>query len=153
MCKILIIDDDKDHADSLRTVLRSYGYTSYVSYDGSAGMQTAREVTPDVILLDVCMEGCTGYEVCAELKNDPDTEAIQVIYLSGLMRNEDRLRGLALGGNDFITKPCDVEDLLERIRARLPMTAEEKLDRIREILLSETSPQAMLAAILSLVVR
>jgi len=101
---ILIIDDEKSNLVFLNHLL-SADYSVYVSRDGKDAIKKANELLPDLILLDILMPGMDGYEVLTELKSSETTQAIPVIFITGLSSAEDEEKGLALGTADYITKP------------------------------------------------
>ena len=101
---VLIVDDQKLNISTLRNILDSE-YTIYASTDGQDAIETAGEFLPDVILLDIIMPEMDGYEVISSLKNSPKTCNIPVIFTTGLDNSEAEIKGLALGGADFIPKP------------------------------------------------
>jgi putative two-component system response regulator len=84
--------------------------------DGSSALLLAKEHRPDVVLLDVIMPGMNGYEVCRQLKEDPETRLIPVVFLTGFGSRDARLEGLEAGATDFLNKPCDMVELEVRVR-------------------------------------
>ncbi len=118
--KILIADDEKYNLRLLRLILDSYGFNILEATDGAEALRIAREEMPDLLVLDVMMPELSGTEVCAEIKKDPQTEAIPVILLTAKMTSlDDKLAGLDVGANDFITKPVDPAELEARILVQL----------------------------------
>ena len=120
MKRILVIEDDPDIALSLRLKLeRDGGYTVETVEDGSAGMRSAIDRPPDLVLLDVNLPGMDGFEVCRNLRKNPATAATPVIMLTARIDESDRISGLDLGADDYITKPFSPKEALARIRAVL----------------------------------
>lgn len=110
------MDDDPGALEALGDALGTLGYDVWQSVDGSVALMLACEHQPDVILLDVKMPGKDGYEVCRELKAEPLTSLIPVVFLTGYGSREARLEGLDAGASDFLNKPCDMVELEARVR-------------------------------------
>jgi two-component system, OmpR family, alkaline phosphatase synthesis response regulator PhoP len=118
--RILVIEDDPDIALSLRLKLeRDGGFEVRTAADGAAGLRMALERPPDLVLLDVNLPGMDGFEVCRQLRNDSATAATPVIMLTARIDEADRVAGLDLGADDYITKPFSPKEALARIRAVL----------------------------------
>ncbi len=116
---LLVIDDEPDNRRLAAEILRDQGLDLVSAPDGATGLRLAAALRPDLILLDVRMPGLNGFEVCARLKSLPATRDIPVIFLSALDHYEDKARGFAVGGVDYVTKPCDARELLLRITNHL----------------------------------
>ena len=127
--KVLIIDDDVDSLAIARLRLKKDGYILVSAGDGAEGLAKARETDPDLILLDVQMPGKSGYEVCEDLKSDPDLCNIPVIFLSAADDISEKVKGLDLGAVDYVTKPFDIFELRARVRAAL------RTKRLQDLLL------------------
>jgi DNA-binding response OmpR family regulator len=120
MKRILIVEDDPDIALSLRLKLeRDGGFAVETAEDGAAGLRAALTRPPDLVLLDVNLPGMDGFEVCRHLRKDPATAATPVIMLTARIDESDRVAGLDLGADDYITKPFSPKEALARIRAVL----------------------------------
>jgi DNA-binding response OmpR family regulator len=118
--RILVIEDDPDIALSLRLKLeRDGGFAVVTAHDGAAGLKLAVEHPPDLVLLDVNLPGMDGFEVCRHLRKDPATAATPVIMLTARIGEADRVAGLDLGADDYITKPFSPKEALARVRAVL----------------------------------
>lgn len=117
--KILIVDDLPLNIELLEHVLRSEGFQTCSANDGPSGFEACRLEGPDLILLDVVMPGESGFEMCARLKSDPGTADIPVIFLSALDDVKDKVKGLKIGGVDYISKPVHGEEVLARVRVHL----------------------------------
>lgn len=133
MSKILIIDDEKEIADLLKDSLERKGNTVLAAYDGKEGIEKAKEM-PDLIVLDIMMPDIDGYEVCRKIR---DTVICPIVFLSAKQSEMDRIKGFALGGDDYVVKPFSLKELLARIDAHL---RREK----RAILLNEEGKRALL---------
>ena len=118
--KLLIIDDAADVHRLIRARLQEDGsYEIRSAFDAESGANLARVFRPDLILLDVDLPGLDGYSLCAQLKEDPQTARIPVVFLTAAHTTEHKVRGLELGATDFITKPFDPTELRARVRASL----------------------------------
>jgi len=120
MKRILVIEDDPDIALSLRHKLeRDGGFAVETAEDGAAGMRQALDHPPDLVLLDVNLPGMNGFEVCRHLRHAPATASTPIIMLTARIDEGDRVAGLDLGADDYITKPFSPKEALARIRAVL----------------------------------
>ncbi|AST56480.1 chemotaxis protein [Thermoanaerobacterium thermosaccharolyticum] len=133
MSKILIIDDEKEIVDLLKDSLERKGNTVLTAYNGKEGIEKAKEM-PDLIVLDIMMPDIDGYEVCRKIR---DTVICPIVFLSAKQSEMDRIKGFALGGDDYVVKPFSLKELLARIDAHL---RREK----RAILLNEEGKRALL---------
>jgi len=127
--KVLIIDDDVDSLAIAKLRLKKDGYIIHSAGDGVEGIEKTRAENPDLILLDVQMPGMSGFEVCEELKSDPDLCNIPVIFLSAADDVSEKVKGLDLGAVDYVTKPFDIFELRARVRAAL------RTKRLQDLLL------------------
>ena len=117
--KLLVIDDSPDIHGLVGVWLIDETIELHAAYDGPSGLQAARTLLPDLILLDVDMPGTNGFDVCAQLKLDAPTRDIPVVFLTGASDTAEKLRGLELGAIDYIIKPFDPAELRARVRASL----------------------------------
>ena len=115
---ILIVDDDKFSQKVIGNTFKDEFSTHFAS-DGEEGLQKAKEVKPDLIILDVEMPGLTGYEVCAQLKQDPVTKQVPIVFLSGNGSLRDKMQGYEVGGDDYLIKPFEPEALSAKIKVLL----------------------------------
>ena len=119
--EILAVDDTPALLALLSELLAGAGYTVRQAPGGELALWTIHRRKPDVILLDVCMPGMDGLEVCRRLKEDPATSDIPVIFLSALNEAVDKVTGFALGAVDYITKPYQPEEVLARVRTHIAL--------------------------------
>ncbi len=117
--KILVVDDEKDIADSLGISLESEGYNVVKANTGHEAIEKARMEIPDLILLDIMLPDMNGYEITNKLRKDPLTKLIPIIMLTGRGGLNDKIEGLDLGADDYITKPFNVRELKARVRTVL----------------------------------
>lgn len=115
MAKILIAEDEKDIRDLVKFALEVGGHTVIAVNNGEAAVAEARAQLPDLVLLDMRMPRLTGLEACTEIKADPATRHIPVVFLSGKEADEDREAQQAAGAVGFIKKPFDPMHLQERV--------------------------------------
>lgn len=116
---ILVVDDEPMNILVLKGLLSRAGYAVTSAASGPEGLGKARGDRPDMVLLDVMMPGQSGFETCRELKNDPATAHIPVIFVTCLGELSDRLAGLDLGAVDYITKPFIAEEVVARVRSHM----------------------------------
>jgi len=117
-CRVLIIDDHTDSADSLGLLLRQYGYDVAVAYTGKAGIEKARRFRPRVVLCDIGLpDGMDGYAVARAFRGDPKASRTYVVALSGYGRDEDRRRARDAGFDVHLTKPVDCAELRRLLEA------------------------------------
>jgi len=116
---ILVVDDNAVNRRLLRAILTKAGYCPLEAESGDAALALAAAQPPDLVLLDVMMPGKDGYAVCGELKHDTRTASIPVIFLSALTEPGDKVKGLALGAVDYVSKPFDHAEVLARVRNHL----------------------------------
>lgn len=119
--KILIINDNESIREIVQFYLEMKDYDIYQAVNGNEGVQKAKEILPDLILLDIMMPGINGFETCRQLKQDPKTQEIPVIFLSSLSNTNDKIQALESGGVDFITNTTDQTEILARIEIHLKM--------------------------------
>lgn len=115
MSKILIIDDEKELVMLLEDELKERGHEILTAFDGETGVKLAKD-QPDLILLDIMMPTMNGFDVCRTIRDDV---LCPILFLSGRQSESDRIKGLNLGGDDYIVKPFGLHELLARIDANL----------------------------------
>lgn len=114
--KILIVEDDLPTVELLKFALQSEGFNVAVVYDGIAALRAVEKEDPDLILLDVMIPGVDGFEVCQLIKHNVKLMKIPVIMVTAKVRKEDRALGLEKGADDYISKPFDPIDLVNRVK-------------------------------------
>jgi CheY-like chemotaxis protein len=119
MAKILIAEDEPDIRDLITFTLGFAGYEVVAASNGEEAVKLAREVTPDLILMDVRMPRLTGYEACAQIKEDPKTRHIPVIFLSAKGQDSEIQTGLQAGAAEYLLKPFAPDQLTSRIQSIL----------------------------------
>lgn len=116
---VLVIDDEPDQVKLLDYNLTQAGYLVLAARSGETGLALARRHAPEVIVLDVMMPGLDGWDVCQRLRRDTATSRIPIIMLTSKAEETDRVLGLELGADDYLTKPFSVRELLARVKALL----------------------------------
>lgn len=129
--KVLIVEDDPGILVSLKDEFESLGYAVFKAENGRKGLAIARQESPDLIILDLMLPGMDGYEVCRELRNEGNRTPI--IMLTAKNKEIDKVMGLELGADDYVTKPFSLRELMARVRALLRRTTEriEDIDTCR----------------------
>ena len=116
---ILIVDDEKDIVELVAYNLEREGYKTARAYDGHQALQYVRENQPALMILDLMLPGVNGLDVCKLLRKKPESEYIPIIMLTAKSDNVDKIMGLEIGADDYITKPFNVQELIARVRAVL----------------------------------
>ena len=131
--KILVVDDEPDAVDLIGFNLRSAGYDVATASDGEEALNKAKSQLPDLIVLDLMLPEVDGLEVCKILRRDPATAAIPIIMLTAKAAEIDRILGLELGADDYVTKPFSPRELVLRVKNSLNRgrTAGDKKERIQ----------------------
>lgn len=117
--KVLIVDDEEHIVELLKFNLKNSGYKTFSANDGIQAVKIAKEQKPSLILLDLMIPGLDGFDVCKEIKADKDLKKTAIIILTAKGEELDKVLGLELGADDYITKPFSVRELLARIKAVL----------------------------------
>ena len=132
--KILIVDDEKDIVKMLEYNLRKEGFRTLFAYDGEDALDLAGRERPDLVVLDLMLPGLDGLEVCKALKKESKTSSVPVIMLTAKKQETDKIVGLELGADDYVTKPFSIRELIARIKAVLRRSKEkEKLPELLRI--------------------
>lgn len=133
MAVILIVDDEEPIQELLKFNLEKEGYEVLLADDGPTALKIIEEKRPDLVILDVMLPGMNGLEVCNQLRQNSNVREIPVIMLTAKAEEIDKVLGLELGADDYLTKPFSPRELLARIRARLrrikPQTEENEMIR------------------------
>jgi DNA-binding response OmpR family regulator len=124
--RILVVDDDVKTVELVKLYLNRDGYKVLTAYDGLEALNLARQSHPDLIVLDLMLPGCDGLEICRTLKNESD---IPIIMLTARTTEDDKLAGLNLGADDYMTKPFSPRELAARVRVILRRLPEETFQR------------------------
>ena len=119
MPAILIVDDERDLLSLLDFNLRKEGFETLLASSGEEALRALRRMVPDLVLLDLMLPDVPGTEICRQVKADPRTEHVPVVMLTAKGEEIDRVVGLELGADDYVTKPFSVRELVLRIRAVL----------------------------------
>lgn len=137
MKKILVIEDERTIRENILELLEAEDFDAMAVENGIKGIELAKQSQPDLIICDVMMPELDGYGVLKELRNDPSTAMIPFIFLTALADKTDTRRGMELGADDYLTKPCTPEELLKAIATRLEkqnainQQQSQKLDELR----------------------
>ncbi len=116
MNKILIVDDEKNIVELVRLYLEKEGFASVCAYDGSEALEQFKKEKPDLVILDLMLPGMDGWEVCREIRK---TASTPIIMLTAKSETFDKVLGLELGADDYMTKPFEAKELLARVKAVL----------------------------------
>jgi DNA-binding response OmpR family regulator len=119
MSHILIVEDDRDIADLLQRYLTRAGHTTDALGDGNEALAFVRSRVPDLVILDLMLPGLDGLEVCRALRRGTDTRGLPIIMLTARSEESDRIVGLELGADDYVTKPFSPSELVARVGALL----------------------------------
>ncbi|MBZ4192777.1 MAG: response regulator [Candidatus Contendobacter sp.] len=117
--KILVVDDEPNIVLSLEFLMKQAGFQVRTASDGEAALTAVAAEPPDLVLLDVMMPRKNGYEVCQAIRANPDWKGVRIIMLTAKGREVEREKGLALGADDYITKPFSTKEVVERVRELL----------------------------------
>jgi two-component system cell cycle response regulator len=112
--KVLVVDDSRVNVKMLEEYLKDE-YEVLKAYSGEEALNKVKDNSPDLILLDIMMPGIDGYEVCERLKADPETSFIPIVMVTSLEKEEQKIKGLELGAEDYIVKPFSPGELLARV--------------------------------------
>jgi two-component system OmpR family response regulator len=126
--RVLVVDDEPNITDLLSTALRYTGFEVAVAENGRQALAQAASFLPELILLDVMLPDFDGFEVCRRLRNDGVN--VPVLFLTARDATEDKVSGLSLGGDDYVTKPFSLEEVVARVRAVLRRSRTDLLDSV-----------------------
>lgn len=135
---ILVCDDDPLISSLLKKIIAKEGHTVHCVESGRECLNLVEKLKPDLILLDLNMQGMSGYEVCKKIKDDENTKEIPVVFVSAMSADSDILKGYELGGDDYITKPISGEETIAKIRHALSASSrvndlEGQIDSLSQI--------------------
>ena len=126
--KILVVEDDLDVAEMLNAYFRVQGYEVFTVNWGEDGVRACQTINPDLVVLDIRLPDIDGYEVARRLRIDRRTQDVPIIFLTEKRDRADRLQGLEIGADDYITKPFDVQELRLRVRNALRRASQGSLN-------------------------
>ncbi len=128
MSLILVIDDDDLVSRTLQRALKMYDYQVMTANSGIEGLQLARRHRPDLFILDIMMPGVDGYQVCRQIRGDPLLLDAPVLFLTAKAKDEDKIEGFRAGGDDYLIKPFNMQELELRVKAILRRSGPEKIE-------------------------
>ncbi len=132
--RIMLVDDDYDVMEMNRSFLEGLGYTVVCAYDGEECLDKLAKEKIDLLILDIRLPGIDGFEVCRRLRANPDTSRLGVIMLTAKKAVQDKVTGLEVGADDYLTKPFDMPELLARVKAQLRLRElQEKLIEMEKV--------------------
>jgi adenylate cyclase len=120
---ILVVDDVPANVRLLESLLRGAGYRTISAHNGTDALNRVKDDAPDLVLLDIVMPGLSGIDVCRELRRDPHYLMLPIVLVTALDPEQERVKGLAAGADDFLSKPVNTEELLARVRSSLRIKA------------------------------
>ena len=132
MAKILIVDDEKDIANLLSYNLEKEGFSTVKAYDGEAALKMVKMQKPDLIILDLMLPKVNGLDVCRALRHNPETASLPIIMLTAKGDEVDKIIGLEIGADDYITKPFSIKELITRIRVILRRVYDENKQPLKK---------------------
>ena len=133
---ILVVEDDLDIRELISFNLANEGHQVFEANDGEVGIDKARNNNPDLILLDLMLPGIQGLDVCRIIKSDQETKEIPIIMVTAVGQEEDIVKGLETGADDYITKPFSIKVLIARVNAVLKRSIEVGEDKSKDILIN-----------------
>ena len=113
---ILVVDDEPNIVLSLEFIMQNEGYDVSIARDGEEALQAIKEKVPDLVLLDIMMPAMSGYEVCQRIRANPEWKGIRIVMLTAKGREVDQEKGMAMGADDYITKPFATRDLMAKVK-------------------------------------
>ncbi len=132
MTKILIIDDEKDIVELISYNLEKEGFSVIKAYDGEAALRLVKLHKPNLMILDLMLPRLSGIDVCKAIRNNPDTASLPIIMVTAKVDETDKIIGLEIGADDYITKPFSIKELVARVRAILRRMRDENKQHLKE---------------------
>jgi class 3 adenylate cyclase len=131
--KILVVDDTPQNIKLLGDLLRSKGYEVTTAANGEQALESIAKAPPDLVLLDIMMPGISGYDVCRKLRENPATALLPIVLATSLDPNQERVKGIEAGADDFLSKPVNQAELFARVKSLLRIKAlqDERLTRLK----------------------
>ncbi|MEW8626749.1 MAG: response regulator [Candidatus Thiodiazotropha sp.] len=117
--EILVVDDEPNIVLSLEFLMKKEGYNVTTASNGVEALEFIKQLRPDLVLLDVMMPRMDGYEVCQAVRDDPELSSVRIIMLTARGRDVERDKGMALGADDYVTKPFATRELVEKVNSLL----------------------------------
>ena len=114
--RILVVDDEPNILKLISFILKSNGYEAIEANSGSECLEKLKKERPDLIILDVMMPGMDGFEVARKISSNPEISGIPILMLSSRAQFEDKMRGIESGATDYVTKPFNKEDLIQKVK-------------------------------------
>ena len=137
MSRILVVDDTPANVKLLVDVLQAKGYEAASAVNGEDALTSIAAEPPDLVLLDIMMPGLSGYEVCARLRADPATALLPIVLCTSLDPQQERVKGIEAGADDFITKPINRQELFARVKSLLRIKALQDEVKAQSVLLAQ----------------
>ncbi|WP_346797902.1 response regulator [Halomonas sp. Bachu 37] len=119
MARVLVVDDEPNIVLSLEFLMEQAGFEVTTAADGEQALVSVKETPPDLLLLDISLPGISGFDVLEQLRGDPETARLPIIMLTAHGREVEREKGMALGADDYITKPFSTQALVSKVQALL----------------------------------
>ena len=132
MKRVLIIEDDRDIVELVRYNLANEGFQVNAAFDGSSGLSSLKKTPPDLLLLDLMLPKMSGLDICREVRKDESLNRLPVLMLTARGDEADRVVGLEMGADDYVTKPFSPRELIARVKALL-RRAEPAVDTPRSV--------------------
>ena len=129
--RILVVDDQRANVEMMCGVLEARGYEVLRAFDGAQAMEQVLSASPDLVVADILMPGMDGYELCRRLRADPVTALLPIVLVTSLDAQEERIKGLEVGADDFLSKPVKWEELFARVRSLLRVKSLQ--DELKEL--------------------
>jgi DNA-binding response OmpR family regulator len=117
---VLVAEDERNLVEALSFLMSRAGYTVHVARDGPTTVEMARRLAPDLVLLDIMLPGFDGFAVVEAIRREPAAHKPRIVMLTAKGHEKDRQKAVALGVDDYVTKPFSNRDVIERVRALLP---------------------------------